>query len=111
MKRTAISSRPSKAKRDFDAEYAKVLPTVLARGCQFKIYVLAAEHYAAIMPVLSDAIFQCDGRLLGHHAKGRRARDANLLSNLRCLCTKHHDYVHAHPRWAREVGLMVSRTS
>jgi len=107
VRRTALSSRPSKAKRDFDAEYAAVLPSVLIRGCQFKIYAMASTNDL----VIPEADFQCAGRTLGHHAKGRRARDANDLANLRCLCTKHHDYVHAHPRWAREVGLMVSRIS
>ena len=107
MKRTAISRRPSKAKRDFDAEYAAVLPRVLVRGCQFRIYASASENNF----IVPEVDFQCSGRTLGHHAKGRRARDANELANLRCLCEKHHVYVHANSRWAREVGLMVSRIS
>lgn len=103
MKPTGISSRPSKAKRDFDAEYAAILPSVLARGCEFAAYV-------SLMPS-GRVLHACSGRLLGHHAKGRRAADANDPTHLRCLCQSHHDYVHANPRWSREVGLMLSRIS
>lgn len=101
MKRTPITRRPSKAKQRFDAEYAAVLPSVLARGCEFQVYIDEPNgHYEV-----------CVGRLVGHHAKGRRAKDANDPRNLRCLCDHHHTYVHAHPRWARDVGLMLSRIS
>lgn len=106
MKRTAISRRPSKAKRDFDAEYAAVLPSVLARGCEFTHYALRPEE-----PGPGLGYYTCRGGRRGHHAKGRRAKDANDPANLRCLCDFHHEYVHAHPRWAREVGLMLSRIS
>lgn len=95
MKRTQISRRPSKAKRDFDAEYAQLLPDLLARGCQFATY--------------ANVKTPCEGRLVGHHAKGRRAADAN--DYLICLCSEHHTFVHANPRWSREVGLMISRVA
>lgn len=107
MKRSPITRRPSKAKRDFDAEYARELPRVLARGCEFHRY--AAEHglgLAGEWPPLT-----CRGRLIGHHAQGRRVADANAPEKLRCLCDGHHQFVHAHPRWSREVGLMLSRTA
>lgn len=108
MKRVPIKSTPSKRKRDFDAEYAAVLPSVLARGCQFASYALPSDPNAN---VIFPKDWACQGRLRGHHAKGRTARDANEPWNLRCLCDYHHVLVHAHPRWAREVGLMLSRTS
>lgn len=123
MKRTAISRRPSKRKQAFDAEYAKVLPEVLARRCQFVSYVVASEartidgrlvlrEMGGYYIVDNDgSIERCAGRELGHHAKGRKAADANDPRNLRCLCVKHHDYVHAHSRFSRQVGLMVSRVS
>lgn len=107
MKRTQISRRPSKKKRAFDAEYAEALPEVLARGCEFETYLVEASAWL----YSEDNPMVCNGRLVGHHARGRRARDANDPENLRCLCRKHHEYVHAHPRWAMEVGLMVSRIS
>jgi hypothetical protein len=94
MKRTAISRKPSARKKAFDAEYAKLLPEVLARGCEFGAHV--------------DDTVTCEGRLVGHHAKGRRVADAN--DYLICLCTKHHDFVHSHPQWARTNGLMLTRT-
>jgi hypothetical protein len=109
VRRTAITRRPSKAKRDFDAEYAAMLPEVLARGCEFTLYVMAASMVAG--EVVLDGVPPCSQRDVGHHAKGRRARDANDPKNLICLCTAHHDYVHAHPRWARSVDLMLSRIS
>lgn len=121
MKRTPISSRPSKRKQAFDAEYAKVLPEVLGRGCEFVTYVLAFQRSltgpleiwdGGFCFVDSDgSIEACSGPLIGHHAKGRRSVDANDPFNLRCLCDKHHRYVHANSRWSREVGLMISRIS
>ena len=107
MKRTALSRRPSKAKREFDAEYAAVLPSVLARGCEFRAYLFRSTR----IPPEKGFTLQCSGPERGHHAKGRRARDANDPSNLRCLCDGHHQYVHAHGRWSREVGLMLSRVA
>lgn len=106
--RSAISRRPSKAKREFDAEYAAVLPSVLARGCEFGIYAnpCMKPDWAP------DDWRRCEGRLRGHHAKGRKVPDANEPQNLRCLCERHHvQMVHGHSRWAREVGLMLSRIS
>ena len=103
MKRTQMSRRPSKAKRDFDAEYAAVLPSVLARGCEFERYGSRTSPAWNCTP--------CSGRLVGHHAKGRRSLDANSPLNLRCLCDAHHRYVHANGRWSREVGLMLSRVA
>ncbi len=105
MKRTQLSRRPSKAKRDFDAEYAAVLPSVLARGCEFEKYGFRVDMDLTLEE------WECGGRDLGHHAKGRRAKDANAPENLRCLCDKHHRYVHANGRWSREVGLMLSRVA
>ena len=96
MKRTAISRAPSARKKAFDAEYASLLPAVLARGCEFEAYI-------------NDADLTHSGRLVGHHAKGRQVADAN--EHLICLCDKHHKFVHAHPLWARSTGLMISRTS
>jgi len=95
MKRTAISRAPSARKKAFDAEYASLLPGVLARGCEFGKYI--------------DDTVSCQGRLVGHHAKGRKVRDAN--EHLICLCDWHHKFVHAHPAWARTNGLMLTRTS
>ena len=109
MKRTQISRRPSKRKQAFDAEYAKVLPEVLARGCEFGTFVFRVA--AASLGVVAPEDQACSGRLRGHHAVGRQARDANDPANLRCLCDRHHRFVHDHPAWAREVGLMVSRIS
>lgn len=105
MKRSEISRRPSKAKQAFDAEYAAVLPSVLARGCEFWAYANASEAEFVLAPLM------CEGRQVGHHAAGRKVADANDPMNLRCLCDGHHRYVHAHSRWSREVGLMLSRIS
>jgi hypothetical protein len=107
LRRVPIKSTPSRRKRAFDAEYAAVLPSVLARGCEFRSYLFRSTP----IPPEKGYTLACQGRFRGHHAKGRRARDANDPENLRCLCDGHHDYVHDHPRWAREVGLMLSRTS
>lgn len=107
MRRTQISRRPSKRKQAFDAEYAKVLPGVLARGCEFDAYY--DDSYAK--PYGPYDLMRCRGPLRGHHAAGRQVRDANDPENLRCLCDQHHIVVHANPSWAREVGLMVSRIS
>jgi hypothetical protein len=107
MKRTQMSRRPSKAKREFDAEYAAVLPSVLARGCEFTIYAnpCMRPNWAA------DDWRGCVGPLRGHHAIGRDRAFANDPENLRCLCDLHHLMVHSHPRWSREVGLMLSRVA
>lgn len=108
MKRTQISRRPSKRKQAFDAEYAKVLPSVLARGCEFETYWRVSPPGISVNMTIDLA---CDGPPRGHHAKGRSVAEANHPANLRCLCDKHHRYVHANSRWAREVGLMISRIS
>lgn len=108
MKRTAITRRPSKRKQAFDAEYAKVLPEVLARGCEFATYALPSDPN---LNVIHPWDWACEGRQLGHHAKGRRVADANDPANLRCLCDKHHRFVHAHGDWSRAVGLMISRVA
>jgi hypothetical protein len=104
VRKTAISSKPSKAKREFDAIYAAVLPSVLARGCEFETYSQGRFPHAG-----------CSGRLVGHHAMGRDLRHPEISNdprNLRCLCDyHHHGVVHANPRWSREVGLMLSRIS
>jgi hypothetical protein len=98
MKRTQMSRRPSKAKRDFDAEYAAVLPGILSHGCQFERYSQGHFPHAG-----------CSGRLVGHHLKGRRVANAN--DYVLCLCDYHHTIVHQNPRWSREVGLMLSRVA
>lgn len=104
MKRTPISRRPSARKQAFDAEYAALLPGVLKRGCEFSSHA-SADHF----PGWAWPGWRiCDGRRVGHHAKGRRVRDAN--DHVICLCDKHHKIVHDHPEWARRVGLMLSRT-
>jgi hypothetical protein len=105
MKRVPIKSTPTKRKRDFDAAYASLLPGVLARGCEFPIYANPCLPPNEVAPEWRT----CYGRLVGHPAKGRQARDAN--DYVLCLCDKHHRFVHANPRWARSVGLMLSRTS
>jgi hypothetical protein len=108
MRKVPIKSTPSKRKRDFDAVYASILPSILARGCEFKVYATNAEDIF----IVPEPDFQCSGRIRGHHAKGRNLKtpwESNAPENLRCLCDHHHTYVHAHPRWARQVGLMISR--
>jgi hypothetical protein len=107
MKRTPLSRRPSQRKQAFDAEYAALLPCVLANGCQFAAYAIRGTLITNQTP--KGPFPPCSGRLVGHHAKGRKAVDAN--DHLICLCSEHHTFVHANPRWAREVSLMLSRTS
>lgn len=111
MKRTQISRRPSKRKQAFDAEYAAVLPSVLARGCEFVKYVITSEVFGDGMEYPPGYNPQCRGRDTGHHAKGRRVRDANDPANLRCLCERHHAFVESQRAWAMQVGLLVSRIS
>ena len=113
MKRTQISRRPTQHKLEFDADYAAVLPSVLLRGCEFVKYVIVAKVFIDQEPDCIPKGYNpvCSGPLRGHHARGRRVKDANDPENLRCLCDQHHAFVHANPRWSREVGLMISRVA
>lgn len=107
MQRVPIKSTPTRRKRIFDAMYARILPSVLARDCEFETYA-----WGSTLPTPFEEIKDCQGRLRGHHARGRDLNHpeiSNAPENLRCLCERHHTYVHAHPRWARAVGLMLSR--
>lgn len=107
LRRTEFKRKPSKRKQAFDAEYAALLPGVLKRGCEFRDYTAIIFDYPE--PAWAPTGWRiCDGRRVGHHAKGRRVADAN--DHLICLCDKHHKMVHDHPQWAREVRLMLTRT-
>jgi hypothetical protein len=48
----------------------------------------------------------CGGRLDPHHTKLRGAHYADAAS-LDQVCRTHHDWVHAHTRRARELGLLA----
>ncbi|HVE28308.1 MAG TPA: hypothetical protein VNC22_23030 [Sporichthya sp.] len=109
MERVPIKSTPTRRKRIFDEMYARILPSVLARGCEFEVHA-----WGNLVPVPYAEIRDCRGRLVGHHARGRNLNHpeiSNDPANLRCLCDRHHKFVHDHPRWAREVGLMLTRHS
>jgi 5-methylcytosine-specific restriction endonuclease McrA len=46
-----------------------------------------------------------------HHIAGRGGVDPHRLSNLVGLCAGCHARAHGEPEWARQVGLMRSRTA
>jgi 5-methylcytosine-specific restriction endonuclease McrA len=46
-----------------------------------------------------------------HHIAGRGGSDPHRLANLVGLCPGCHARAHAEPKWAREQGLMRSRTA
>jgi 5-methylcytosine-specific restriction endonuclease McrA len=46
-----------------------------------------------------------------HHKAGRLGPDPHRLDNLVGLCGDCHRRAHSEPEWAREVGLMTSRTA
>jgi hypothetical protein len=105
VKRTRISRRPSKSKLEFELELDAVRDAVITRGCEFVDYA-----FPCLLPEsIPDDWPKCGGYLLVHHAKGRAVKDANDPVNLRCLCDRHHRFVHGNSQWAREAGLMVSR--
>ncbi len=55
-------------------------------------------------------VYRCLNRMTDvHHVRGRNIPDPHNLLNLKGLCREHHDFIHAHPAWARENGWMVSR--
>lgn len=46
-----------------------------------------------------------------HHKAGRTGEGAHHPDRLLACCLPCHEFIHAHPAWAREQGLMESRTT
>lgn len=95
MRRTALARVSKKRRADHD-EYERVVQRVLLRdqGCR------AARRWPEV---------GCKGRLDPHHIKLQ-----NIYPELRCdpeniltICRAHHDALHAHPKLAKERGLLA----
>jgi 5-methylcytosine-specific restriction endonuclease McrA len=74
----------------------------------------------AVYPARRQQVFErgggmcehCGGAMSEvHHIAGRGGDDPHRLDNLAGLCSACHRRAHAEPEWARQVGLMRSRTA
>jgi len=68
-------------------------------GCMFHVH-----NVAMLIPVLEER--PCWGRLDPHHLWPRGRGGPDELGNLITLCRRHHDFVHGHPAWATDLGLL-----
>lgn len=68
--------------------------------------------------VMVRAGYRCEARLDGctytpqetpHHRKRRSQGGTNALGNLLAVCTLCHDWIHAEPAKARDLGLLLRR--
>lgn len=97
MQRTEMSRKPTKRKRDYEAELDALTPALLKRSrgmCEMAIPGV------------------CSGKATHrHHRKVGRGKGTN--AGIWCLihcCTECHSYAHLHPQWSRELGFLVRKT-
>lgn len=84
----------SKKRRAALPQREQVRNAVTARGCQGP---------------LMGAPLPCAGPLDPHEPRGGSERNLTWLDveQVICLCRRHHDWVHAHPRAAYALGLLI----
>lgn len=57
--------------------------------------------------ILRDNVFgECWGGIHAHHIRPRAHGGPHTNDNGASLCAYHHEYVHGHPIWAKEWGLL-----
>lgn len=116
LTRTAFTRRKTKKLRDYDAEFEKMRPLVLARSggrCESRRFldrVLSLEGtitHGDLM-VMEDMILSCTGNAVHvHHRKYRKRGGTNGLSNLLHTCGNCHDWIHAHGHQSNLLGLSL----
>lgn len=89
LQRTGRLNPIGKKRRRDQAELDKARPFVVARGCEYPL------------------IDPCAGPMVVHHWRRRSQGGSNDLTNLVCLCDKHHKWVHDNPRAAQDLGLLA----
>lgn len=95
--RSARSLAPRSAKRDaYEAELEAVSPEVMARAR----YVCEAQL---------DRICTIWPEKTPHHRKRRSQGGPNTMDNLMAVCSTCHAYIHAHPLWSYDRGLLIRR--
>lgn len=92
-----------KARRDRN-ELAAVRPLVLKRGCEYRNYLTVRTELLATL--VSQPPITCAGTLAAHHAVRRSQGGSNDPTNLICLCSRHHNWVHMYPATSKELGLL-----
>lgn len=99
--RKAIRAKVSDYEREFQAVRLQVLERAKGR-CEFEEVTLAFTG-------IRRALKGCSGRADHvHHRKPRSRGGSNSLANCCALCWRCHEYIHANPAKATELGLMLS---
>ena len=105
-----VSSKRAREKRTYDECRREVYDRQDGECAVSLLYLSAYNAGDPIENTLHQIARMCSvGMTDVHHMKGRVGDLYTDLDNMIGLCRPCHDYVEAHPEWAREVGLSASR--
>jgi 5-methylcytosine-specific restriction endonuclease McrA len=109
MKRTAITKKKTKRLTDYDAEFAEMRAKVMFvnRGhCQASSFTFKVRVDQGLLWTVCGDGYSPHKATQVHHRKYRSRGGTNAESNLIAVCTKAHDWIHAHGGFGEPANLL-----
>lgn len=111
MKRTSLKRRKSKRLANYDAEFERMRPLVMAKAkdqCQAATFTFPYRKAGGIL--WSGCRDGYHAATHVHHRKYRSRAGTNAESNLIAVCAEAHEWIHAHPKESHLLGLSLKAT-
>lgn len=91
-----------------------IRPVAEKREREHKLYESAKREWGKDKAIceVTEAGVRCASRASPHphHKKGRVGRLLYAVEYFLAVCPRHHNLIHANPKWAYQVGYLIKRT-